>query len=178
MTKLKMGAEQADGLIIQENNPALKNVPTSTDNHTPNEISKNIISTSENTKQTTTTQYYYERNEIKSTNFKTDEKDNVNDEPDSTTIFGSRVIQMNKPTTIYEKRVISKTIRKEGNNTHINTTTNSTTKTQTKIIKTENFTSDNNKGLNTNQKENDEESPDVQIINIEITKKEKKMKKI
>ena len=177
MIKLKMGAEQADGLIIQENNPALKNVPTSTDNHTQNEISKNIISTSENTKQTTTTQYYYERNEIKSTNIKTDEKENVNDEPDSTTIFGSRVIQMNKPTTIYEKRVISKTIRKEGNNTHINTTTNSTTKTQTKIIKTENFTSDNNKGLNTNQKENDEESPDVQIINIEITKKEKKNEK-
>ena len=180
MIKLKMGAEQADGLIIQENNPALNSIPTSTDEHTTNEISKNIISTSQNTKQstTTTTQYYYERNEIKSTNIKKDEKENVNDEPDSTTTFGNRVIQMNKPTTIYEKRVISKTIRKEGNNTHINTTTNSTTKTQTKIIKTENFTSDNNKKeLNTNQKENDEESPDVQIINIEITKKEKKNEK-
>ena len=172
-----MGAEQADGLIIQGNNPTPNGVPTSENEHMQNEMNNNVISTSENTNQTTTTQYYYERNEIKSTNIKTDEKENVNDEPDSTTIFGSRVIQMNKPTTIYEKRVISKTIRKEGNNTHINTTTNSTTKTQTKIIKTENFTSDNNKGLNTNQKENDEESPDVQIINIEITKKEKKNEK-
>ena len=102
---------------------------------------------------------------------------------------------MNKPATIYEKRVISKTIKKEGNNMHINTTNNTTTKTQiqtqiqtktetqtqtqTKIIKTENYTNDvdNNNELNANQKEIDEDSPDVQIINIEITKKEKKTEK-
>ena len=184
-----MGAEQADGLIIQGNNPKQNGVPNSTDEHIPNEMDNNIISTSENTNQTTTTQYYYERNEIKSTNIKTDEKENINEEPDSTTIFGKRVIQMNKPLTIYEKRVISKTIRKEGNNMDIKTTNNTATKTQiqtqtqtqtqTKIIKTENYTHENNNNdeLNSNQKEIDEDSPDVQIINIEITKKEKKTEK-
>ena len=190
-----MGAEQADGLIIQGNNPTPNGVPTSENEHMQNEMNNNVISTSENTNQTTTTQYYYERNEIKSTNIKKDEKENTNEEPDSTTIFGKRVIQMNKPATIYEKRVISKTIKKEGNNMHINTTNNTTTKTQiqtqiqtktetqaqtqTKIIKTENYTNDvdNNNELNANQKEIDEDSPDVQIINIEITKKEKKTEK-
>ena len=190
-----MGAEQADGLIIQGNNPTPNGVPTSENEHMQNEMNNNVISTSENTNQTTTTQYYYERNEIKSTNIKKDEKENTNEEPDSTTIFGKRVIQMNKPATIYEKRVISKTIKKEGNNMHINTTNNTTTKTQiqtplqtktetqtqtqTKIIKTENYANDvdNNNELNANQKEIDEDSPDVQIINIEITKKEKKTEK-
>ena len=50
---------------------------------------------------------------------------------------------MNKPATIYEKRVISKTIKKEGNNMNNNTTSTNTTTTQTKIIKAENYSTDN-----------------------------------
>ena len=176
-----MGAEQADGLMDQENIPNINDIPISTDDHITNEITKNIISTSENMKQNTTTQYYYERNEIKSSSGKTDEKENIKDEPDSTTIFGNRVIQMNKPTTIYEKRVISKTIKKEGNNMNNNTTSTNTTTTQTKIIKAENYSTDNDnrKEINIIHKEIEiqRESPDAQITQIEIIKNGNKKEK-
>ena len=109
-----MGAEQADGLINPEDKPTLTEIISST-----NEQS---ISTPDNQ-----TQYYYERKEINSNNI-INKKENKKVE--STTIIGNRIIQVGKPSTIYEKRVISKTIKKEGNiNNNITTTT-----TQTKII--------------------------------------------
>ena len=120
-----MGAEQADGLMNQENKPTLTEILSSTDEQTNSETNKNQ----------NLTQYYYERKEINTSNKKFDDKENKKEEPDSTTIIGNRVIQIGKPTTIYEKRVISKTIKKEGN---INNNTTTTT-TQTRIIKTENF---------------------------------------
>lgn len=121
-----MGAEQADGLMNQENKPTLTEILSSTDEQTTSETNKNQ----------NLTQYYYERKEINTSNKKFDNKENLKEEPDSTTIIGNRVIQIGKPTTIYEKRVISKTIKREGN---INNNTTTTT-TQTRIIKTENYT--------------------------------------
>ena len=121
-----MGAEQADGLMNQENKPTLTEILSSTDEQTTSETNKNQ----------NLTQYYYERKEINTSNKKFDNKENIKEEPDSTTIIGNRVIQVGKPTTIYEKRVISKTIKREGN---INNNTTTTT-TQTRIIKTENYT--------------------------------------
>ena len=118
-----MGAEQADGLIVQEHKPTLNEIISSTD--------EQVMPTSENQNFT---QYYYERKEINTSNIKSNSKDNTKEEPDSTTITGNRVIQVGMPTTIYEKRVISKTIKKEANISSNNTTT---TTTQTKIIKTE-----------------------------------------
>ena len=118
-----MGAEQADGLMNQENKPTLTEILSSTDEQTTSETNKNQ----------NLTQYYYERKEINTSNKKSEEKENIKEEPDSTTIIGNRVIQVGKPTTIYEKRVISKTIKRDGN---INNNTTTTT-TQTKIIKTE-----------------------------------------
>ena len=118
-----MGAEQADGLIVQEHKPTLNEIISSTD--------EQVIPTSENQNFT---QYYYERKEINTSNVKSNSKDNTKEEPDSTTITGNRVIQVGMPTTIYEKRVISKTIKKEAN---ISTNNTTTTTTQTKIIKTE-----------------------------------------
>ena len=171
-----MGAEQADGLIIQGNNPTPNGVPTSENEHMQNEMNNNVISTSENTNQTTTTQYYYERNEIKSTNIKKDEKENINEEPDSTTIFGKRVIQMNKPATIYEKRVISKTIKKESN---INNN-NIVKATPKKYIKIENISISENKEKDKNEKENNEkeniEKENIPKENIEKEDKEKENK--
>ena len=120
-----MGAEQADGLMNQENKPTLTEILSSTDEQTTSETNKNQ----------NLTQYYYERKEINTSNKKSEEKENIKEEPDSTTIIGNRVIQVGKPTTIYEKRVISKTIKRDGN---INNNTTTTT-TQTKIIKTENY---------------------------------------
>ena len=121
-----MGAEQADGLMNQENKPTLTEILSSTDEQTTSETNKNQ----------NLTQYYYERKEINTSNKKFDNKENIKEEPDSTTIIGNRVIQVGKPTTIYEKRVISKTIKREGN---INNNTTTTT-TQTRIIKAENYT--------------------------------------
>ena len=118
-----MGAEQADGLIVQEHKPTLNEIISSTD--------EQVMPTSENQNFT---QYYYERKEINTSNIKSNSKDNTKEEPDSTTITGNRVIQVGMPTTIYEKRVISKTIKKEAN---ISTNNTTTTTTQTKIIKTE-----------------------------------------
>ena len=100
-----MGAEQADGLMNQENKPTLTEILSSTDEQTTSETNKNQ----------NLTQYYYERKEINTSNKKSEEKENIKEEPDSTTIIGNRVIQVGKPTTIYEKRVISKTIKREGN---------------------------------------------------------------
>ena len=136
-----MGAEQADGLIVQEHKPTLNEIISSTD--------EQVIPTSENQNFT---QYYYERKEINTSNIKSNSKDNTKEEPDSTTITGNRVIQVGMPTTIYEKRVISKTIKKEANIS----TNNTTTTTQTKIIKTE-------KNINEEQ---------TQIIQKEEVKKE------
>ena len=132
-----MGAEQADGLINPENKHTLNEILSSTDEQT--------IPTSENQNQNLT-QYYYERKEISTANIKLKEKENIQQEPDSTTIIGNRVIQVGKPATIYEKRVISKTIKREGN---INNNATTTT-TQMKIIKTENNPNNENK---TEQKE-------------------------
>lgn len=119
-----MGAEQADGLMNQENKPTLTEILSSTDEQTINETNKNQ----------NLTQYYYERKEINSAKKNLENKENIKEEPDSTTIIGNRVIQVGMPSKIYEKRVISKTIKREGN---INN--NITTTTQTKIIKTEKY---------------------------------------
>ena len=119
-----MGAEQADGLMNQENKPTLTEILSSTDEQTINETNKNQ----------NLTQYYYERKEINSAKKNLENKENIKEEPDSTTIIGNRVIQVGMPSKIYEKRVISKTIKREGN---INN--NITSTTQTKIIKTEKY---------------------------------------
>ena len=141
--KIKMGAEQADGLMNQENKQTLNDILSSTDEQTINETNKNGFSSLETVKQNTT-QYYYERKEI---NAKKTQKENIRNEPDSTTFISNRVIQLGKPTTIYEKRVISKTIRKEGNNI-IN---NSPINPPPKILKVEINLDDSNNDNNEEQ---------------------------
>ena len=169
-----MGAEQADGLINQENKPTLTEILSSTDEQTTNETNKNQ----------NLTQYYYERKEINTTNKNFENKENIKEEPDSTTIIGNRVIQVGKPSTIYEKRVISKTIKREGN---INNNTNTTT-TQTKIIKIENYSNkeqskiqkeeikkeiikENNNDINTNTNDNNMNYNKINNINNSIIKR-------
>ena len=159
-----MGAEQADGLVVNnpENKPNLTEILSSTDEQTINEVNKKPIQN--------VTQYYYERKEINTSSQKIENKESTKEEPDSTTIIGNRVIQMGKPTTIYEKRVISKTIKREGNIINNTNNTNNITKTtQTKIIKT---VEKDNVNINENNDENiDLNKNKINNINNSIQKK-------
>ena len=169
-----MGAEQADGLMNQENK-SLNKIFSPTDEQIINEMCKNQISQKDIVKENTT-QYYYESKETNYTNTKTDEKENVKDEPDSTTIIGNRVIQVGKPIAIYEKRVISKTIKKE-NNINNNNIVKATPK---KYIKIENISISENKEKDKNEKENIEKEnipkENIEKENIEKENKEKENK--
>ena len=171
-----MGAEQADGLMNQENK-SLNKIFSPTDEQIINEMCKNQISQKDIVKENTT-QYYYESKETNYTNTKTDEKENVKDEPDSTTIIGNRVIQVGKPIAIYEKRVISKTIKKESN---INNN-NIVKATPKKYIKIENISISENKEKDKNEKENKEkenkEKENIPKENIEKEDEEKENKEM
>ena len=160
----KMGAEQADGLINPENKPNLTEIISSADEQTLKELDKKQIQN--------LSQYYYERKEISASTQKIENKNDTKEEPDSTTIIGNRVIQVGKPTTIYEKRVVSKTIKREGN---INNNSNITKTTQTKIIRTiEKENSNENNEINNeinNNISNEMNNNKINNINNSIQKK-------
>ena len=161
----KMGAEQADGLINPENKPNLTEIISSADEQTLKELDKKQIQN--------LSQYYYERKEISTSTQKIENKNDTKEEPDSTTIIGNRVIQVGKPKTIYEKRVVSKTIKREGN---INNNSNITKTTQTKIIKTieKENSNENNDEINNdinNNISNEMNNNKINNINNSIQKK-------
>ena len=142
-----MGVEQADGL-----NPELK--PSLNDINSPKEeqINNNQSSSLDTANQTTTTtQYYYDRNETHLIEKKTEEKENIKEEPDSMTIVGNRIIKVGQPAIVYEKRVISKTIKKDNNN-NININTNNV--------------------INYKEEKIEKEPKKVEILKNEIIKKE------
>ena len=165
-----MGVEQADGLN-KEKKPKLNEYNSPSEDLIMNQLYQNQSSSLETKNQTTTTsQYYYSRDETHLSNSKSEDKENVKEEPDSMTIVGNRIIKAGQPALVYEKRVICKTVKKEGNIKSNYENINSNLKV-IKVIKNENKSMNNN---NTPIKEEnfEKESKKIEIIKNEILKKE------
>ena len=98
-----MGVEQADGLN-KEKKPKLNEYNSPSEDLIMNQLYQNQSSSLETTNQTTTTsQYYYSRDETHLSNSKSEDKENVKEEPDSMTIVGNRIIKAGQPALVYEK---------------------------------------------------------------------------
>ena len=125
--------------IIEKQNPSLNEIISSNNEINPNQISYNQTSTTIETsllQNQTNSKIDFGENDI--TNINTDEKENLEEDTQSTIKITNRIIKASPGQKFYEKKVISKIITKDS-------------PTETTIIKTSNILNEKNKSQNHNK---------------------------